>query len=609
MSRKIKCPYCLEGSYTKEDLIDHIDHKHRDTIPQGWTAGRLAFKIINKKDHGSCVVCKKETPWNEKRCKYQRLCGNPKCRDVLREAALKNHIKVYKVPTLLTNPEHQQEMLTHRRMAGEYKFSDGGKIGYVGSYEKKFLEFMDKVLEVPSSDLMEPGPTLEYDFNGKKHVWITDFLYIPYNLIIEIKDGGNNPNRTNMPITRQKTIYKEKMITELGTYNYIRLTNNDFVQLLDIFAELKMQMLDDEPENRKAIIHINEGVIEEAANQREALEIALKKHPMWDKIKNNEKLEDAIDKTLVFMKPISDFSIDLACIIVYMLVLDAPLFIASFIQTCLELPVSIVATLTRLITDRKKNTKPNILPVRTSHLKEHQKMLCLNTHPMNIAVGNAIMSPILAVLFAPQRFLQATFAIFKYMSIFLLAGQYEARDFVVVDDRYPFDDKVRPTLGTKETIALETEIVAVNDGLVIWSEDTGLYDKKSITHKMAKTMRAAGNSVIILHDIGCYSLYGHMREGSIVVKPGDRVTQGDKLGIMGDTGNSSEQHLHLEMSFTCPIAQSLRIGKPLTDFKYESIDMSLFTMINPYKINDYLTRNDYTKKHGHLTSAGFVKEA
>ena len=30
---------------------------------------------------------------------------------------------------------------------------------------------------------------VEYEMNGKKHFYITDFLYIPYNLIIEVKDG------------------------------------------------------------------------------------------------------------------------------------------------------------------------------------------------------------------------------------------------------------------------------------------------------------------------------------------------------------------------------------------------------------------------------------
>ena len=96
MATKYKCPYCDARGLTKEDLAGHIDDQHREMIPEGWSAGRLAFKIIYKKDHGTCVVCKKDTQWNEKRCKYQRLCGDPKCKKTLRDAALKNHIKVYK---------------------------------------------------------------------------------------------------------------------------------------------------------------------------------------------------------------------------------------------------------------------------------------------------------------------------------------------------------------------------------------------------------------------------------------------------------------------------------------------------------------------------------
>ena len=57
-TRKIRCPYCNE-SYEKQDLITHIDRKHEDSIPEGWTATRVVFKMVNKKDHGVCVVCKK----------------------------------------------------------------------------------------------------------------------------------------------------------------------------------------------------------------------------------------------------------------------------------------------------------------------------------------------------------------------------------------------------------------------------------------------------------------------------------------------------------------------------------------------------------------------
>jgi hypothetical protein len=138
-------------------------------------------------------------------------------------------------------------MLANRSISGKYKFTDGGVVTYTGSYERKFLEFADKVMQIPSKDIMAPGPTLEYEMNGEKHFYITDFLYIPYNLIIEVKDGGSNPNTKNTPgmkSSRQRTIEKEKLITDRGEYNYLRLTDNQFVQLLEIFMDIKKALIE-----------------------------------------------------------------------------------------------------------------------------------------------------------------------------------------------------------------------------------------------------------------------------------------------------------------------------------------------------------------------------
>jgi len=59
-----------------------------------------------------------------------------------------------------------------------------------------------------------------------------------------------------------------------------------------------------------------------------------------------------------------------------------------------------------------------------------------------------------------------------------------------------------------------------------------------------------GNYVIIDHGNGYQTLYGHMLNNSIVVKAGDRVKQGQKLGTMGSTGRSTGTHLHFEIKLT-----------------------------------------------------------
>ena len=259
--RKYKCPYC-NTTKDRDDLISHIERNHDDMIPKGYTPTRIVFDIVNNKKPGEgfgiCRVCKGHTSWNEKTCKYNVLCDNPNCRKALREKAKKNMIKVYGKTTLLDDPEHQQKMLANRSISGTYTFRDGGKITYTGSYEKKALEFFDQVLEVPSSDIMAPGPTLEYEFEGEKRYWITDIYYIPYNLIIEVKDGGDNPNTRDMPIYRGKQYAKEEMITNLGKFNYLRLTNNDFSQLLYIMADMKSNLLDNTQDHTKTNIRINE---------------------------------------------------------------------------------------------------------------------------------------------------------------------------------------------------------------------------------------------------------------------------------------------------------------------------------------------------------------
>ena len=248
--RRYKCPYCDER-HNKEELISHILDEHDEMIPEGYTPARLVFNVINKKDHGSCIICRKETKWDEDKCRYNRLCDNPACKkEYTRRAHMNTNIE-----EKMKDPEFQAKMLAGRSISGKYKFQDGGLVDYVGSYEKKFLEFMDKVLHVQSVDIQSPGPSIYYTYNGEEHFWITDFLYKPFNLVFDIKDGGSNPNTREMPEYREKQKAKEAAIKKQGRFNYIRLTDNNFEQLISIMLDLKMQL--NEP-NQKPIIRINE---------------------------------------------------------------------------------------------------------------------------------------------------------------------------------------------------------------------------------------------------------------------------------------------------------------------------------------------------------------
>ena len=264
-NRTYKCPFCNDR-FTRDKLVSHVSDNHNDNIPEDFTPFRYVFHYVNKKPltyHGICTECKKETPWDEERGRYKRQCGRKACHDSFVKKFENNMIKTKGVTRISATASGQVQMLANRKISGVYKFQNGAEKTYTGSYEKSALEFMDRVLNIDPDDLMCPGPILEYTYKGKTHIYITDFYYQPYNLIIEVKDGGDNPNKRNMPETRAKQIEKEKYIISHTNYNYLRLTNNSLSQLLNVFMSLRLEMVENTGDR---IIQVNENGLDEAMN-------------------------------------------------------------------------------------------------------------------------------------------------------------------------------------------------------------------------------------------------------------------------------------------------------------------------------------------------------
>ncbi|GAH00914.1 unnamed protein product [marine sediment metagenome] len=69
-------------------------------------------------------------------------------------------------------------------------------------------------------------------------------------------------------------------------------------------------------------------------------------------------------------------------------------------------------------------------------------------------------------------------------------------------------------------------VQAANTGRVVFAQELGIY----------------GQTVVIDHGQGLYTMYGHL--SSIDVAVDQPVTKGDKIGITGTTGLATGDHLH-----------------------------------------------------------------
>jgi murein DD-endopeptidase MepM/ murein hydrolase activator NlpD len=57
----------------------------------------------------------------------------------------------------------------------------------------------------------------------------------------------------------------------------------------------------------------------------------------------------------------------------------------------------------------------------------------------------------------------------------------------------------------------------------------------------------AGNHVVLDIGGGHHVVYGHLKQGSLRVHAGEQVRRGQVLGEVGDSGNSGEPHVHLQV--------------------------------------------------------------
>ena len=107
-------------------------------------------------------------------------------------------------------------------------------------------------------------------------------------------------------------------------------------------------------------------------------------------------------------------------------------------------------------------------------------------------------------------------------------------------------DKARPEsypyFGADIRAVAEGPVVSVKDGLpeqVAGRNPTGL-----------PLDQYAGNHIVQDIGDGNYALYAHLKTGSISVKVGDRLSSGQVIALLGNSGNTDGPHLHFHVMST-----------------------------------------------------------
>jgi hypothetical protein len=117
-----------------------------------------------------------------------------------------------------------------------------------------------------------------------------------------------------------------------------------------------------------------------------------------------------------------------------------------------------------------------------------------------------------------------------------------AIDFLRVDDDrfYSGDGKNNaqyPYFGAPVQAVGAGIVVAIHDGM---AETAPFGEPTTVT----KPRDFGGNYVLIRQAPGVYAFYAHLKLGTVAVKPGQHVATGAILGGLGNSGNSTNPHLH-----------------------------------------------------------------
>ncbi|MBC7878744.1 MAG: M23 family metallopeptidase [Anaerolineales bacterium] len=145
-----------------------------------------------------------------------------------------------------------------------------------------------------------------------------------------------------------------------------------------------------------------------------------------------------------------------------------------------------------------------------------------------------------------------------------LENNYHAK---TPDQRWAYDLGVAPYLTGSSNLedygCYGIPVVAPVDGLVTYAHDG---EPDMTPGVLSKNFQAPlGNHAVIQLKTGTYLVIAHLKEGSVVIKTGNTVQEGQVIGQCGNSGNTSEPHIHIHHQRQDPVVYpgDLSEGLPL----------------------------------------------
>ena len=122
-------------------------------------------------------------------------------------------------------------------------------------------------------------------------------------------------------------------------------------------------------------------------------------------------------------------------------------------------------------------------------------------------------------------------------------NQWFALDLVRLEGGRIFADDPDDTNASVHS--WEAPLVSPADGTVVAARN-GMEDSDG-SNFVTELEDAVGNVIVIELDNGLFVVFAHLRQGTLRVSEGDRVRTGDPLALVGNSGNTTMPHLHLQV--------------------------------------------------------------